>query len=886
MITWWLDSFILTLAIAPGVTFCRSQLWNEDSKMSRSPLKVWILTTSIVSALLYTQPITAQVIPDTTLPVGERSQVTGNTNAQIDGGARRGGNLFHSFSQFSVPTGGSAHFNNAAEVQNIFSRVTGGSASNIDGVIRANGTANLFLFNPHGILFGPNASLNIGGSFVASTASSIDFVDNFQYSATNPQMTPLLTVSVPVGLQMGANPGQIEVQGNGYDLSAQVPILSSIVKGDSTAGLRVLGGQTLALIGGDINIAGGTLTAEQGRIELGSARDGQVSLGDGFVLSYPEVQNFGDIRLSQQALAYASGSSSIQVQGNQVSLADGSLLLIQNQRAQAGGSIKVNAAQSLELSGISPDGRFSAGLTSQTTGLGSGADITVSTRQLAVRDGAGIATNSFSSAKTGNITVQASDSVQLIGFSFINPIFLSSIATKAFGSGVGGTVTVSTGRLVALDGGSVSSPNYGTGRGGTVVVNATEAVELMGKSLFSSPSTVTSTSLNAGDAGVVTINTARLVVQKGGSVTSSVLATGNGGSVTINATESVEVSGTVPGALPSYIGSAAPIAPTALRQAYGLPDTPNGNSGNVTINTPFLSINDGASITVSNDGTGSAGILRVNANSISLDRDSSITAATASGEGGNLDLNVQGVLLLRNSSQITASAGGNGNGGNIEINASSIVSVPTENNDIRANSVNARGGNISINASGIFGIQPRPQDTPLSDITATGAKSALSGSVQLNINQLDPTPGLIGLPTTIVDSARLIAQGCPANQGDSFIISGRGGLPPNPEQQLDDDANWQDRRRLVVTQQQTDSKREVSSSQQPEAEDTDTERHREFLDSTSNSQHSESPSPTHPSITEAIAWQVAPTGEIILIANTPNQVRQDSVDHLTLCQRS
>jgi len=191
------------------------------------------------------EPAIAQIVGDNTLG-NEASVVTFQNNIRgspaelIQGGATRGTNLFHSFQEFNVNEGQRVYFANPTGIDNILSRVTGRNVSNILGTLGVDGGANLFFLNPNGIIFGENARLDIAGSFVASTANSLVFENGFSFNTANPETLPLLNITVPIGLQYGANPGNITNQ--------------------SVVGLQVQSGKTLALVGGDVAIEGGVLS--------------------------------------------------------------------------------------------------------------------------------------------------------------------------------------------------------------------------------------------------------------------------------------------------------------------------------------------------------------------------------------------------------------------------------------------------------------------------------------------------------------------------------------------------------------------------------------------------------------------------------------------------
>ncbi|MEH2450668.1 S-layer family protein [Nostoc sp.] len=755
-----------------------------------------ILTAGI---LLWSGFANAQVTPDATL--NTTVSQSGN-NFTITNGSAAGSNLFHSFREFSVPTGGSATFNliNTPNISTIFSRVTGGSISQIDGVIQTINSSNpvsLFLLNPSGIIFGVNAQLNIGGSFIGTTANSIKFADGSEFSAIGSQAAPLLSINVPVGLQLGSNPAPITVLGTGYSLTTtNASALLPITRIPSSTELSVQPGKTLALVGGNLDLNGATLRAEQGRVELGSVGSaGLVSLmptAQGYTLGYGNGQRFGDIHLAQRSLLDISGvnAGSVQVQGQQIQFTDGSLVLAQNFGNLPGGDIRFQATEAIDLIGTTPDAKIKGGVHNEAFGIGASGNISVITPRLTVKQGAALNNLTFGVGPSGNIQIDAM-AIDISGFSPINPGVASNINTTTLGTGNAGNVFVNGDNLLVSSGASLSSATFGSGSGGKVTIRNTNTT-VTGESPSGVYSNISSIAFATGNTKTLTLDTAKLQILNGGVVAATAFFAGNGGDLNINATESIAISGKGQTNNSSINASSIRLDPS-LRARFGLPDMLTANAGTVSITTPNLTLTDGGTVSVTNQGSGNGGNININADSIQLKNKGFIQAQTESGNGGNITLQTTNLLFLRDNSLITSTAGGNGNGGNININAPIIVGL--KNSDIVANAVRGRGGNIQITTQGIFGLKFRDQLTPDNDITAS-SQLGVNGNVQVNTIGVDPNSGLVQLPANITNPAQQIATGCSTNEGSRFVATGRGGVPQNPNQQVTSDRTWDDVRDL------------------------------------------------------------------------------------------
>ncbi|HIK09749.1 MAG TPA: filamentous hemagglutinin N-terminal domain-containing protein [Oscillatoriaceae cyanobacterium M33_DOE_052] len=604
----------------------------------------------------------AQIIPDNTLGTETSTITTPEPQTiRIEGGAIRGANLFHSFGEFNIGAGSSVYFTNPDAIQNIINRVTGGNPSQINGTLGVLGNANLFLLNPNGIIFGPNASLDIRGSFLVTTASSLLFENGIEYSANNPQAPPLLTINVPTGLQYGNNPGSIQLQNTNLQLPAN---------------------QTLALIGGNTTIDGAKLQVPGGNIYLGCGSNCSLSPhGISFTLTGDEIGNNPpiprDITITNAAEINVRGSDTgnIAITASNLDISGSSQLLagidtgLGNPTSQAG-NITLNATGNINIS----DNSLIANQVLEES-LGNGGNINIDTTSLFVTSGAELLTGTFSSGNGGHINIIATDSIL-----FDSGKVKASVEILAPGNG--GNININTGNLTVRNDAVLSNTKFGLGNGGDINIDVGDTINIDNRGYIGSDLRGGS----RGNSGSVNIHTRSLFATNGGEISASlVFGDGAAGSVNINASGEIVFDN----------GS-----------AYSRVELGSfGATSGINITANALTLTNGAQLDASTLWVGNAGDINLDVGSLVITRVSAINAETfGAGNGGNINITARDSILIDggNTSFLTgifSSVGrdGEGQGGDVNITTGSLTLlngayIQVENRGI------GNAGNIIINA--------------------------------------------------------------------------------------------------------------------------------------------------------------------------------------------
>ena len=715
--------------------------------------------------------------------VGPASSLAGpNYAIPASLGSQVGSNLFHSFSVFDVNTGESATFSGPNNVSNIIARVTGGTLSTIDGGLNSTiPQANLVLINPSGIVFGPNASLNVGGAFYATTANYVRLADGGVFDATTPANSLLTTAPLAAFGFLG-------------------PAASITVQGMASRE-----GQELSLIGGDINVTGG-LTALGGAVNMASvASAGEVGLAPGLDVSGFATLGAVSIDAPIDVSAGVAGQGgSMYILGGQITtgaaasltaytldLAGGDIViratdsLTLNQSfistdtdgAGQGGSIYLNAAtvvldnaavyadtwgagnagsvtvdagrlDILNGSGVSSDAAMGTGnggivslnaatmvldnadVYADTYETGNAGSVAVTANQLDVLNGSWISSDALtgSTGNGGNVSVYAAGNMTVAN---------ALITTKAKGTGQGGSIDLNAASMV-LDNASVYADTYGAGNAGAVTVTANQLDVLNGSWISSDALTG-----SAGNGGSVYVDVAGNMTVANGLITTKAQGTGLGGNIFITAANSITLS------------SGAGIKSDS---------TADGGAGFVSITTSELNI-DGSTISSTASGWGDGGYIGIDVDKLNLANAGVIDATTSStnplGWGGYININAATSVALSGGAQIKSDTAGDGHAGSISITApdlnidggaiSSIASGWGGGGHIgidvdklmlaNAGSIDAttsgfaRGGDISINAATSVALSSGAQVK--SDSTSDGD----AGSVSITTSQLNIDSG-------------------------------------------------------------------------------------------------------------------------------------------------
>ena len=632
---------------------------------------------------LAAQPGWAQIATDGSVGPGMAVSLQGpDFTIGADLGSTVGNNLFHSFSQFNVNSGESATFTGPAHITNVFTRVTGGSPSNINGVLRTSGmpNADFYLTNPAGVMFGAEAQLDIPGAFVVTSADTVEFTDGGRFAATANTGDSVLTAAAPEAFGfLTSNPGTLSIQGSN---------------------LTVEPGQSVSVVGGDVATEGATIEAEAGRVNLVSVTSpGQVNYNadqPSLDIVVDEFDLLGNVTVSAGSVIRVSGdpAGTVTIRGGGFSIDGNSWITADTQ----GSTDHPGTAIDLVVSGdtvihTGPGGFLELTLQANSLGEGDAGTISVVTGNLDVSDDlaqptltAGIGSFALSTGSGADIDVTVAQTLT------VRDIGLIISETEA--PGPTGRVTVRSSDVRAIDGAQLGTISFGPGDAGAVQIIAEDVLVSGEVSIFGFDFKASLGSFaedgSTGDAGPVAVTATNLTITDEGEIDSRSFGPGRANVITIDA-DRVSISHTS--------GEFTGIFANALN---------GGSAGVVDLETNNLEMT-GGQIQAVTTGAGEPGAITIRAGQVTMtDAAQIITPTQGSGVGGEIDLTVDGTLSLSGQrTGITSETTSMGNAGDVTVLAGMLLM--------------SDGALITTNAAG-------GQGGDAGDLTITADEVVLTGS--------------------------------------------------------------------------------------------------------------------------------------------------------------
>lgn len=728
-----------------------------------------VLNSSLLSnRLVWSQNV---IIPDDTL--GEESSQIDSASETIDrieGGAVRADNLFHSFQEFNIEEGLSAYFANPAGVENILSRVTGSNPSNIFGTLGVEGEANLFFLNPNGVVFGPNASLDIAGSLTISTANSFEFADSSRFDSRAQQSSPL-TVSVPLGLQTGDSANANIESSGALSVGGNITLVADSLQ---LQGNRVEAGRDIQIVANDLvgslgaqlrtssDNGGGNITVDVAETVRFDGVNSEIEESGG-VISTVEPNSGGD-------------SGSIRVSANNLELTNGAQIGSGVFGVGNAGNVVIDVAQTVRFDGNDSATNFSSGVFSniEDGGQGTGGDIEIYASNLEVTNGGQLVSGALGEGEAGDILVRVSKTARLSGNGFSLEFIENGLnedstsATDASNLDTNSTDTfTSTIR-------SNSPDNLTTSIG---VVDETDTAFLGINALLPSRASgaYSISASDRGNGGDIRVQAANLEIEDGGQLNASTFGEGDAGDIFIDVLETARFSNSLS-------------SPNGLRSGNtGLfsDTTPlaGGRGGDIAIVANNLELLDGAELRAVSRGTGDAGSISIEANQQVLADNGKIRTVSEAGTGGNVLIEAEDVRLRNDSDITTFVPTGTGNGGNITIAADSVLAFGDS--DILSFSIEGNGGDIFIDTPVLLtqndplaGDRTPPTELFRNETVDINASGRVSGTISIpDAVRVETAPS--NLPEGFENATIIAASSCvsPLSNPNRFVISGRGGVP-------------------------------------------------------------------------------------------------------------